>query len=274
MSYIHGYSEEEQNRLIQQNEVLAPYIYQWHDLADHRHIVEIGCGVGAQMITLLHQYPELYMTGIEHAPRQLQRAGVHLSHFPAFAGRFAFLEGDAEVIRPRFDQPIDGALMVWVLEHVRNPKTILKHTRSWLPEDCPLWVTEVFHPGFHTWPRSEAIMKYWTDTLTYQSSLGGDPAIGIRLNNLLVDAGFEQVIARPHLFYLDRTNPAERDKMLTYWLDLMRSAFHETAAAGYTSLECWQEAEHDMRELRKRDDAVFYYTFFQATGRTPVQKRP
>lgn len=60
------------------------------------------------MITLLHQYPELYMTGIEHAPRQLQRAEVHLSHFPAFAGRYAFLEGDAEVIRPGLTIPLTG----------------------------------------------------------------------------------------------------------------------------------------------------------------------
>lgn len=274
MSYIHGYSEQEQNRLIQQNEVLAPYIYQWLELADRHHIVEIGCGVGAQMMTLLNKYPDLYMTGIEHAPKQILKAERQLAHFPAFSGRYTLLEGDAGIIRPVFDRPVDGALMVWVLEHVRQPHLLLQQTRSWMPQDCPLWVTEVFHPSFATWPRSEAIMAYWQDTLTFQINLGGDPAIGIRLNNLMVEAGFEQVTSRPHLFFLDRNRPAERAIMFNYWLDLMRSAFHETEAAGFTTLARWQEAEQDMRDLIQREDAVFYYTFIQATGRTPRQNRP
>lgn len=124
MSYIHGYSEEEQQRLIQQNEVLAPYIYQRLDLTSCRHIVEVGCGVGAQMMTLLNKYPDLSMTGIEHAPKQIKKAEHHLSRFPAFSGRYNFIEGDACVIRPTFDPPVDGALMVWVLEHVRQPQLV------------------------------------------------------------------------------------------------------------------------------------------------------
>ena len=44
--YIHGFSEAEQQRLIEQNEVLAPYIYAKSDYSTNKHLLEIGCGVG------------------------------------------------------------------------------------------------------------------------------------------------------------------------------------------------------------------------------------
>lgn len=264
MTYIHGFSEEEQNRLLSQNDVLAPYIYREQDFTDCNHIVEIGCGVGAQMMTLLHKYPQLSITGIEQSPKQVQRARVLLSHFPQFEGRYVFIEEDAIVVKPRFTKPVDGVFMVWVLEHVPNPKALLANTRRWMPPGKPLWITEVFHPSFQTWPESTEVMGYWQDTLDYQYSLNGDPAIGIRLANLLDSAGFIDIQTKPHLFFLDRTKPEERKSMLTYWLDLMRSALHETLDAGFTTMERWQSAESQMRLLIENSEAVFYYSFIQA----------
>lgn len=269
MAYIHGFSEEEQNRLLSQNEVLAPYIYSNLDFSSFTHIVEIGCGVGAQMITLLNSCPGLSITGIEQSPKQAHRARIHLSHFPHFQNRYDILEDDAKRIHPKFSQPVDAAFMVWVLEHVPQPELLLMNTRTWLPAGKPLWITEVFHPSFRIWPESPAILAYWQDTLDYQVSLGGDPAIGIRLANLLDQAGFTDIQTQPHLFFLDRTRKEERQTMMTYWLDLMRSALHETLEAGFTTIERWQAAESRMRELFELDETVFYYSFIQASCRSP-----
>ncbi|MBK7343198.1 MAG: hypothetical protein IPJ06_08945 [Saprospiraceae bacterium] len=57
--------------------------------------------------------------------------------------------------------------------------------------------------------------------------------------------------------------------MMTYWLDLMRSALHETLEAGFTTIERWQAAESRMRELFELDETVFYYSFIQASCRSP-----
>ncbi|MCF8237863.1 MAG: methyltransferase [Saprospiraceae bacterium] len=270
MTYIHGFSEEEQNRLLRQNEVLAPYIYKHQDFSLFHHLVEIGCGVGAQMITVLHQYPHLHLTGIELSSKQLQRAKTHLDHFPSFTGRFTLIEEDATRIKPRFTTPVDGAFMVWVLEHVPSPGALLANTCSWLPEGAPIWITEVYHPSFQVWPASTAIQEYWEDTLRYQRALGGDPSVGLYLANLLADAGFEDIQTTPHLFFLDQTRSEERAIMLAYWLNLMRSALHETLQAGYTTMDRWQNAEADMRDLIRNPEAVFYYSFIQATARRPV----
>ncbi len=270
MTYIHGFSEEEQNRLLKQNEVLAPYIYQHQDFSQCKHLVEIGCGVGAQMITLLHRYPDLYITGIECSPKQLRRAHTQLDHFPSLEGRFTLIEDDASRITPRFNQPVDGAFMVWVLEHVTSPAALLANTFAWLPAGKNLWITEVNHPSFQVWPSSIAIQDYWDDTLKYQRSIGGDPAVGLQLANLLANAGFMEIQTAPHLFFLDQTRPQERSTMLEYWLNLMRSALHETLEAGYTTMAKWQEAEADMRALSQNPEAVFYYSFIQASGRRPA----
>lgn len=264
--YIHGFSEAEQKRLIEQNEVLAPYIYAKFDFSSHKHLVEIGCGVGAQMMTLLNRYPHLHITGLESSPKQLTRAQINLDQFPSFDNRYTLLEGDASLILPKFNTTPDAALIVWVLEHVQDPLELLKHIKSWLPANCPIFITEVFHSSFNIWPELPGILPYWQDTLRCQRRFGGDPDIGLRLGNLLAHAGFHTIQTRPHVFYLDNQKPIERDILLNYWLDLMRSAFHETLEAGETTLERWQTAEQSMRQLISTQESIFYYSFFQATA--------
>lgn len=262
--YIHGYSEEEQARLIAQNEVLAPYIYRRFDLTGCRSMVEVGCGVGAQMMYLLGRHPDLHITGIEHNPRQLRRAELHLSGIPAYAGRYALIAGDATMIRPPGHSGQDAALMVWVLEHVPAPLSLLQKIRQWLPEGRPLFLTEVCHSSLLFYPGQPEIMAYWHDTLRCQRRLGGDPDVGLRLSFLLHEAGFNQVETWPQMFLLDDSRPEERTMLLKYWLDLMRSALHQTLASGDTTLARWQAAEMAMRRLMEREDAVFQYSFIQA----------
>lgn len=275
--YIHGYSPEEQERLLRQNEVLAPYIYRDIPLDDVAHLVEIGCGVGAQLMTLLHRFPGLQVTGIESNARQIRKAEINLGGFPSFAGRFRLIEGDATILSPKWEKTPDAVLMVWVLEHVPGSLQLLRKVLSWIPARCPLYVTEVFHSSFCLYPESPEVMAYWQDTLRCQRSMGGDPDAGIRLAHLLDAAGFMEVATWPRTFLLDASRPAERRIMLDYWLDLMRSAFHVTLERGFTSLGRWQEAEAAMRAYREHEEAVFYYSFVQACARkekAPDQNKP
>ena len=270
--YIHGYSPEEQQRLIAQNEVLAPYIYRWIDLSSSHHVLELGCGVGAQMMVLLNRFKDLRITGVELSPKQIHRANIHLGGFPQFSGRYALCQDDASRFKPSDPLDIDGVLMVWFLEHLANPEEVLHQLKTWLPPTCPVWATEVFHSAFHTFPFRPEINAYWQDTLRSQDDGGGDADVGIRLANLFAAAGFQEISTRPHVFFLDRTRPAERQTMLAYWLELMRSAVHETIASGHTTLDRWQAAEAAMREVMEDPDAVFYYTFIQVQARLGTSK--
>jgi SAM-dependent methyltransferase len=268
--YIHGFSEEEQQRLIDQNEVLAPYIYDRIDMSRVGHLVEVGCGVGAQMMYLLSRYPDLRITGIEQSARQIRKATVHLERFSGFRGRYRILEGDASLVSPGDEDRMDAALLVWVLEHVPAPLPLLRKIRQWLPAGQPLYITEVYHSSLGFYPPQPEVMTYWEDTLRCQRRLGGDPDVGLKLAGLLAEAGFNEVRTWTNTFLLDASNPAERQTLLRYWLDLMRSALHQTLENGDTSLERWQAVEAAMRKLMAKPEAVFYYSFIQAEARWSV----
>lgn len=262
--YIHGYSEEEQTRLLEQNEVLSSYIYRGLTLPGEGRVVEIGCGVGAQMMTLLHRFPDLRITGVERSPKQVRRALFNLERFTAFQGRYAVIEADAFHWVPDSGLKIDAALMVWVLEHVSDPLRLLNQVRSWIPEHCSLWITEVLHSTFRLWPEVPAIHDYWDDINRCQRRLGGDPDVGSRLAVLLDQAGFNHVRTWPNVMFLDATDPSERSRLLSYWLELMRSALHEALEAGETTLERWQKAELGMCAVMDDPQAAFFYSSIQA----------
>lgn len=265
--YIHGYSEEEQARLLDQNEVLAPYIYRDMALPSKGHVVELGCGVGAQMMSLLHRFGALRVTGVELSAKQIRKASLNLERFPGFQGRYQLIEANACDWMPTSDLAVDAVIMVWVLEHVPDPSILLAQVRSWIPEGVTLWITEVLHRTFHVWPEDKDIMAYWEDICRCQSNCGGDPDVGARLATLLRDSGFREVHTRPNVIFLDQTDPAERSRILAYWLELMRSALHETLAAGETTLDRWQKAESGMRRLMDLPETTFFYASIRAEAR-------
>lgn len=79
MDYIHGYADEEQERLIQQAEY-------WKDdliLKDIKYnsgesLLEIGCGAGAVLGILGTAFPGLKLSGIDLEAKQIKYASQHL----------------------------------------------------------------------------------------------------------------------------------------------------------------------------------------------------
>lgn len=269
MGYIHGFSPEEQTRLISQNEVLAPYIYKAFDFKYLNHILEIGCGVGAQMMTLLNAYPHLFITGVELNEKQLIRANANLANFPQWKNRYKLLQADAVYDqRPDFPVVPDAILLVWVLEHVSDPVGLLANIRSWVRAGTRIFITEVNHQSLHFYPSQPEILQYWEDTIRCQNRFGGNANIGMELANLLLSAGYENIKTQPQTFFLDHTAKQQRAILLEYWHYLMRSALHQTIEEEETTLERWQKAESAMYQLRKNDEAVFYYSFIQAEAVT------
>jgi trans-aconitate methyltransferase len=57
--YLHGFSPEEQRRLVHQSLFLEPYVFDGIDLEFKTSLLEVGCGVGAQTKILCRRFPEL-----------------------------------------------------------------------------------------------------------------------------------------------------------------------------------------------------------------------
>ena len=115
--YLHGFTDEEQNRLWKQAEFSEHLIYHNVDFSEQSQILEVGCGVGAQTSILLRRYPHLQVTSIDASPEQLATCKKNLDTIPYAKGRFELKQMSATDL----DLPIntyDGAFICWVLEHL------------------------------------------------------------------------------------------------------------------------------------------------------------
>src|SRR5882724_10063285 len=77
--YIHTFTKDEQDRLVRQAELLEPHLHQYIDLSGCSRLLEIGCGVGAQLRLLFRRYPDLHMTGVDISENQILRARLLLA---------------------------------------------------------------------------------------------------------------------------------------------------------------------------------------------------
>lgn len=122
--YIHSYEAAEQDRLVRQGEFLAPWVQPGVDFSGCRSVLELGCGVGAQLRVLLQRFPGVHYTGVDISSRQLGQARRLLAE-PLDAGRAELVEASAYRL-PFPDGHFDGACTFWVLEHLADHGALLR----------------------------------------------------------------------------------------------------------------------------------------------------
>lgn len=74
MTYIHGTSTREQQRLIDQAGRLDGLLASNLELHPGERLLEIGCGVGAVLATIARAHPEARLCGIDISPEQIAGA--------------------------------------------------------------------------------------------------------------------------------------------------------------------------------------------------------
>lgn len=264
--YIHGYSEEEQNRLIDQGSILAEFVFDRLDFKDTKYLLEVGSGVGAQTAILLKDYPELEITGIEIEAKQIEKAEHFLSTQENVKGRYQYIQGNAGDADLQIDRKHDAALFIWVLEHVTEPMQVLSNVQRFVNQGGKVFAVEVFHSSLHLFPHCPNAMEYWQKGIEYQKTIDGDANIGHRMGNLFHDAGFKDIQIKSYPMHFGKYERKRRAKMLKYWHGLMKSAFENMKKAGFTSDELWNKAEKEMLDLQENDEAVFYYSFVTIEG--------
>lgn len=262
--YLHGYSDWEQERLLQQNDILSKYIYQRINLAGKKRLLEVGCGVGAQMIYMLRKHPDLHITGLELEAKQLEKATANLQQAGIPENRYNLIQGNATHTGWDTLQDFDAVVMIWVLEHIPNHIAVLRELKRVLKKETEIWITEVYHQGFATYPKMPFIQDFWHKMIQFQSQTGGDANIGLRLGQLLHAVGIHTEWVSPFPMLFDARNPTARNEMFLYWKDLMYSSIDSMDQNGYNVRDQWSQVEIELNQLLKDKDAVFYYSFIQA----------
>ncbi len=265
--YIHGYSEEEQNRLIEQAKILAPYVFDGLDLNIYNNLLEVGSGVGAETVLMLEKYPNIHITGLEIEEVQVQKAQYFLSQQTQYNNRYQFVHGDAGDSNLNLAKNhYDAAIFIWVLEHVYEPLKILNNIQQYLRQGAKVFAIEVFHSSLHLFPDCPNMMEFWQRGIEYQTSIQGDANIGHILANLFKDAGYKNIKRKAYPMHFGKENPRERSILLNYWWALAKSAVPNMMKAGYCTTELWSKAEHEIKNLLQNDDAIFYYSFVKIEG--------
>ncbi|MCA9589308.1 MAG: methyltransferase domain-containing protein [Myxococcales bacterium] len=264
--YLHGYSAEERERLRRQARFLEPMVHDRLPFHRRRHLLEVGSGVGAQTEILLRRFPELVITGVEVHDAQIAEAKKFLAGVPWAKGRHAIVKGDASELEFPTGA-FDAAFLCWVLEHVRDPARVLSEVRRVLSPGSPVVCSEVLNATLFMQPYCPSTLRFWMAFNDRQLEMGGDPFVGAKLGNLLQAVGFRDVVTEVKTFHLDNRAPGERSEMLAYWTELLLSGAPALLRADKVSEKIVDEMRHELAEVARSPDSVFFYSFIQARAR-------
>lgn len=268
--YIHSFEPDEQARLIRQGGFLEPYIQPHVDFTGRASVLEVGCGVGAQLQVLLRRFSEVRYTGVDIVAAQLQRARQLLAA-PIAAGRVELVEGSAYRL-PFPDASFDGACIFWVLEHLNDHLGVLREIHRVLKPGGVLYGTEVFNSGLYARPRQAALETWWRAFNSLQEELGGDPDVGVRLAALFEDAGFTRVTLHDTSAQMDGRlkGLAARREFLDFWQSLLLSGAAKLIQHGRVSERDIAALKAAFATLAESPEAIFRYAAMQACGHKPV----
>jgi SAM-dependent methyltransferase len=255
VSYVHGYHERESERLHDQAGSLVELLHHDTTYPPGSRVLEAGCGVGAQTVTLVANSPGARFTCIDVSPESLAAAAAKVDG-PEF------LQADI------FDLPFEPAsfdhvFVCFVLEHLSRPVEALRALQGVLKPGGTITVIEGDHGSAYFHPDSAAAHEAIQCLVTLQRR-SGDSEIGRRLYPLLQEAGFENVSVSPRLVYGDDSNPRLVDGFTRKTFTAMIEGVREPAiAAGLISAERFDEGIRDLYRTAE-GGGTFLYMFFKA----------
>ncbi len=219
--YIHGFSRDEQSRLVEQAQVLAPNVFRDIDFSRVRDALEIGCGVGAELKIMCERWPRLRWTGLDWSQSHLAAATGILGRELA-TGRIGIVRADARSM-PFQEKSFDLAVTIWMLEHVNEPERILREALRILKPGGFLVCTEVDNSTFGFDPKNAVIEAWWMRFNEYQTAAGGDPFVGGKLQGLAEQMPCRNILTRVLPIISSRREPRRRQVLLDYLQDLLLS---------------------------------------------------
>ena len=242
-------------------------------------VLEAGCGVGAQTVTLAKNSPGAQILAVDissdslaEAERAVREAGLANVDFQ-----------QADILGTSFEPgSFDHVFVCFVLEHLREPEVALEKLRGLIRPAAgvgamgrgaggqsggTITVIEGDHGSAYFHPDSEAAHAAIQCLVELQARGGGDALIGRRLYPLLVAGGFQDVHVSPRFVYADASRPEMVEGFTKKTFTAMVEGVREDAIAeGLATAEAFDRGVADLYRTAE-DDGTFCYTFFKGTGR-------
>jgi ubiquinone/menaquinone biosynthesis C-methylase UbiE len=267
--YIHGYTDEEAQRLIDQAEFLAPWVFDGVHFEGVRTLLEVGMGVGAETRLLRARWPELRVVGVDISDGQLAHARRVLADDVA-AGAVELIRASATAL-PLPAAYADAGFVCWLLEHVPDPTAVLRECARVVRPGGRVFVTEVYNTSLSIEPRQPLVERYFQTLSDVQRAAGGHPNVGAGLGWYAARAGLEVVSHRFVPVLGDGRDVGKRAELLRYFRTLMKSAEPQIRAVGAMDERELAAVWAAWDAIEAAPDALFCYTMSKLDARVPQQ---
>jgi len=260
-AYVHGYHSRENIRLQDQANALVELLHFDTSYPAGSRVLEAGCGIGAQTVTLARNSPNALITSIDisadsiaQAKRNVEAAGIK---------NVQFRQADI------FDLPFgresfDHVFVCFVLEHLSLPVEALRTLKNLLKDGGTITVIEGDHGSAYFYPDSADAHKAIQCQVELQGRAGGNALIGRELYPILTRAGFSAIQVSPRMVYVDSGKPQLVEGFTKNTFTAMIEGVRDAAlAAGIVEPRVFDRGIKDLYRTAE-SDGVFCYTFFKA----------
>jgi SAM-dependent methyltransferase len=261
--YVHGYTEKEASRLLDQSCTLARLLHHDTCYPPGSLVLEVGCGVGAQTVILAKNSPDAKITAVDISLESLNKAKKAVKS----AGLSNVTFQIADLFCLRFPaESYDHLFVCFVLEHLQKPLDALQSLRRLLRPGGSITVIEGDHGSYFSHPRSEEASRTVQCLIEVQARLGGNSLVGRELYPLLNAAEYSDVTVSPRMVYVDSSRPGLVDGFIDKTFVAMVKGVREQALAFQLIDEgTWQKGIADLYRSTEAD-GTFCYTFFKGVG--------
>jgi SAM-dependent methyltransferase len=262
-AYVHGYRASEQERLRDQAGTLVDLLHSDTAYPRGSAVLEAGCGVGAQTVTLAQRSPEARFTSVDISAASIAEARRRTDE--AGLTNVQFQQGDIFDL-PFDDESFDHVFVCFVLEHLSRPVHALAALERFLRPGGSITVIEGDHGSAYFHPDSAAAHEAIQCQVELQRKAGGNALIGRQVYPLMVEAGLEAVRVSARMVYVDSSRPDLVDGFTRKTFTAMIAGVREPAIdAGLIDPQSFDAGVADLHRTTERD-GVFCYTFFKGVG--------
>ena len=262
--YVHGYDLRENIRLQDQASTLVELLHSDTSYPEGSRILEAGCGIGAQTITLARNSPGACITSIDIAESSVAIAKKRVVE--AGFTNVRFQQGD--IFNLTFDpESFDHIFVCFVLEHLARPHEALNSLSNLLKAGGTITVIEGDHGSTYFYPDDDAAHQAIQCQIELQKRAGGNANIGRELYPLLNAVGFGSISVSPRMVYVDASKPRLVEGFTKNTFTAMIEGIRESSIeAGLIDENTFDKGIKGLYRTTETD-GVFCYTFFKAVAR-------
>ena len=261
LEYLHGYSLKENIRLQDQASTLTELLHSDTAYPAGSKVLEAGCGIGAQTITLAQNSPYAFITSVDISEHSISEAKKNVE--AAGLTNIEFQQGDIYNL-PFANEKFDHIFVCFVLEHLSKPVEALIALKNLLKVNGTMTVIEGDHGSTFFHPDSEFANKVIKCQVELQKKAKGNALIGRELFSLLSSAGFNSASVSPRIVYAD----SSKSKLVEGFTKKTFIAMIEGIRESAINTKMIDPASFDkgIEDLYRttEPDGAFCYTFFKA----------